>query len=146
MERLTVLYDGSCGFCVECARWLSAQPKHLRLELLASSTLAARTRYPTLTPAGASEELVVIDDEGGVYRGTHAWIMCLWALREYRSTAEKLARPALLPLARATFAMISRSRKPLSRWLALAPEPEVARAAARETPDACSAASGCERP
>jgi hypothetical protein len=125
-------------------RLLRAQPKHLRLELLAASTIAARTRYPTLT-GGAAEELVVVDDEGGVYRGTHAWIMCLWALREYRETAEKLARPLLLPLARATFALVSRSRKPLSRWLALAPESEVALAAQRALPEACPP-EGCERP
>lgn len=138
MNRLTVLYDGSCGFCVECARWLAAQPKVLALELMASASIAARTRYPTLTAPGAPEELIVVDDEGGVYRGTHAWIMCLWALREYRSVAEKLARPALLPLARATFALISKSRKPLSRWLAIAPELEVAAAAKDAAPVACA--------
>jgi predicted DCC family thiol-disulfide oxidoreductase YuxK len=143
MKKLTVLYDGSCGFCVECARWLAAQPQLLRLELLASSTIAARTRYPTLT-GSAAEELTVVDDEGGVYRGTHAWIMCLWALREYRSAAGKLARPALLPLARAAFALISRSRKPLSRWLHLAGESELAGAVqAAPPPAACEGKASC---
>jgi predicted DCC family thiol-disulfide oxidoreductase YuxK len=139
MKTLTVLYDGSCGFCVECARWLATQPQLVRLELLPSSTIAARTRFPTLTTAGATEELIVVDDEGGVYRGTHAWIMCLWALRPYRNAAKRLASPALLPLARATFALVSRSRLPLSRWLDLAPDAEVQRAAAQGAPPSCEA-------
>jgi predicted DCC family thiol-disulfide oxidoreductase YuxK len=143
MKTLTVLYDGTCGFCVECARWLASQRQRVRLELIASSTIAARTRYPTLAAGPGSEELIVVDDEGGVYRGTHAWIMCLWALREYRSAAVKLARPALLPLARAAFALLSRSRRPLSRWLSLAPESEVASAAAGATPPTCAGKSAC---
>lgn len=143
MERLTVLYDNTCGFCVECARWLSAQKQLVRLELLGASTMAARTRYPTLAKNGPAEELVVVDDQGGVYRGTHAWIMCLWALREYRGAAEKLARPALLPLARAAFALISRSRRPLSRWLDVAGERELANAAEQAAPEACANKGTC---
>jgi predicted DCC family thiol-disulfide oxidoreductase YuxK len=142
MKRLTVLYDGTCGFCVECARWLLAQQQLVRLEITASSSLAARTRFPTLVAGHGAEELIVVDDQGGVYRGTHAWIMCLWALREYRSAAVRLARPALLPLARAAFALISRSRLPLSRWLDLAPESEVASAANQVAAPACDA-KGC---
>jgi predicted DCC family thiol-disulfide oxidoreductase YuxK len=141
VKKLTVLYDRSCGFCVECARWLASQSQLVRLELLGSATIAARARFPTLT--STPEELIVVDDEGGVYRGTHAWIMCLWALREYRSAAEKLARPALLPLARAAFALISKSRKPLSRWLDLAAESDVARAVAAAPPAGCEGKGAC---
>lgn len=143
MKRLTVLYDGTCGFCVECARWLQAQRQTVRLDLVASSSLVARARFPTLVGPDAAEELVVVDDQGGVYRGTHAWIMCLWALREYRSAAVRLARPALLPLARAAFALIARSRRPLSRWLDLAPESEVVSAAKQVTAPACDVKGAC---
>ena len=143
MKRLTVLYDGTCGFCVECARWLQAQRQIVRLELVPSSSLAARARFPTLAAGGASEELVAVDDQGGVYRGTHAWILCLGALREYRAAAIRLARPSLLPLARAAFALISRSRRPLSRWLDLAPEAEVATAARQASAPACDAKGAC---
>jgi predicted DCC family thiol-disulfide oxidoreductase YuxK len=143
MKRLTVLYDSTCGFCVECAHWLQAQRQVVRLELVPSSSLAARARFPTLVTGGAAEELIVVDDVGGVYRGTRAWIMCLWALREYRSAAVRLARPALLPLARATFALISRSRRPLSRWLDRAPESEVASAARQVAAPACDAKGAC---
>jgi predicted DCC family thiol-disulfide oxidoreductase YuxK len=139
MKRLTVLYDASCGFCVECARWLQAQRQLVRLELVPSSSIAARARFPTRLLAGATEELIVVDDEGGVYRGAHAWIMCLWALRAYRRAALRLARPALLPLARAAVALVSRSRQPLSRWLDLAPDAEVTRAATQAAPPTCAA-------
>ena len=50
-------------------------------------------------------ELVVVDDSGGVYRNGSAWIMCLYALREYREWSLRLATPALFPLARQAFAL-----------------------------------------
>jgi len=82
MRALSVLYDETCGFCVSCARWLSQQRMLVELECLpAGSNLAVR-RFPELHRSGTKEELVVVDDEGGVYRDTHAWLMVLWALEE----------------------------------------------------------------
>ncbi|MEK8107719.1 hypothetical protein NKG94_26730 [Micromonospora sp. M12] len=39
----------------------------------------------------------MIADTGEVYAGDGAWFACLWALTDHRSTAERLARPHLLP-------------------------------------------------
>jgi len=52
----------------------------------------------------------VISDEGAVYRGAHAWVMCLWALENYRAHAQRLAHPVLLPLARTVCELLSRNR------------------------------------
>jgi predicted DCC family thiol-disulfide oxidoreductase YuxK len=59
----------------------------------------------------------VISDAGEAWFGDRAWIIVLWALREYRGCAGKLASPLLLPLARQAFAAISRNRTVFSRWL-----------------------------
>jgi hypothetical protein len=64
-----------------------------------------------------SEKLVVISDEGAVYQGQYAWIMCLYALREYREWAQRLAHPALLPFARRVCETVSRNRLLISRFL-----------------------------
>jgi hypothetical protein len=45
-------------------------------------------------------DLTVVGDDGAVWTHEHAWVMCLWATRRHRLTAERLARPHLLPLAR----------------------------------------------
>src|SRR5262249_26293478 len=67
-----------------------------------------------------------VSDEGGVYRSGHAWIMCLYALEDYREWALRLAQPGLFPLARQAFALLTKQRGRISRWLKLASEAEIA--------------------
>ena len=99
MERLYVLYDSRCGLCSWAKRWLLRQPAFLDLKFIpAGSPLAARL-FPGLSrPGDPPEELVVVSDQGGVYRDASAWIMCLFALEEYREWAGRLTHPLLRPL------------------------------------------------
>jgi len=127
VKKLTVLYDARCGFCSACRRWLEGQRQLVALEFLAAGSTEARRRFPTLA-AAEPEELVIVSDDGGVYRGAHAWIMCLWSLEGYRSWSFRLARPALLPLARNVFEWVSGSRQGLSRVLGLPADDDVAAA------------------
>jgi predicted DCC family thiol-disulfide oxidoreductase YuxK len=122
MRALSVLYDETCGFCVSCARWLGAQHTLVELECLPAGGEAAARRFPELRRSATKEELVVVDDEGGVYRDTHAWLMVLWALEDYRPWAQRLSRPALMPLARNAFELLSSNRRKLSGWLHLEDE------------------------
>jgi predicted DCC family thiol-disulfide oxidoreductase YuxK len=122
MRALCVLYDETCGFCVSCARWLGEQRTLVRLECLAAGGGEAARRFPELRRSGAQEELVVVDEEGGVYRDTQAWLMVLWALEDYRAWAQRLSRPALMPLARNAFELLSSNRRRLSGWLHLEDE------------------------
>jgi predicted DCC family thiol-disulfide oxidoreductase YuxK len=124
VRYLTVVYDQQCGLCTRLGEWLGAQPKWIGIRLLPSN-LAAGV-YPTLAPRIAREELVVVSDDGGVYLGDHAWLMCLYALKHYRSWAKRLSNPTLLPLARSAFAILSANRLKLSRWLQLKSDDELA--------------------
>ena len=114
MHTLYVIYDDRCGLCTQLKEWLGRQPAYVRLQLVAASE-AARDLFPSLPPG----ELAVVSDSGETWLGDRAWIMVLWALREYRSWAAKLASPLLLPMARQAFAAISRNRSAFSRWLGL---------------------------
>ena len=134
MNKLTVLYDAKCGFCVKCRWWIAGQPKLLEVEMLPSGGPDALARYPELN---VNDELIAIDDEGGVYRGTAAWLMCLWALEDYREWAERLSTPALMPLARGAFAVLSAGRKKISKWFSLASEDELTEALRRAEPPRC---------
>ena len=125
MRSLTVLYDARCGLCSTARYWLEGQRQIVPLELLAAGSAEARRRYPTLAEA-EPEELIVVSDEGGVYRGAHAWIMCLWALDEYREWSFRLARPALLPRARDVFEWVSKRRRGLSWLLGIRSDQELA--------------------
>ena len=138
MNRLTVLYDAACGFCVRCRWWLIHQPKYVEIDFCPAGSPEALERFPELSGAGTVEELIVVDDEGGVYRGAHAWILCLWALVEHREAAEWLSHPALLPLARGAFAMVSSNRKKISSWLGMPPEEEMIQELRQAEPPRCA--------
>ena len=137
MRRLYVLYDARCGLCRMARQWLDRQEMLVDLEFLASGSFAATRLFPTLATHDRPEELIVVSDEGGVYRGGHAWVMCLYALEEYRGLSERLASPALLPLARQAFAMLSKQRGRISRWLGLASEHEIIEALGRVAAPSC---------
>ena len=74
-------------------------------------------RFPGIETLRAGEQLLVISEEGAVYRGAYAWIMCLYALRKYRAHSFRLAHPALLPWARRACELLSAHRYSVSRWL-----------------------------
>jgi predicted DCC family thiol-disulfide oxidoreductase YuxK len=124
MRLLTILYDAQCSFCRRCCWWLGRQRRFLELTFVPAGSPESRKRFPTLHQADPPDELIVVDDEGGVYRGADAWIMCLYALEEYRDWSTRLARPALRPFARAAFELVSRNRKMLGVFTS-APEQDL---------------------
>ena len=120
MKQLYVLYDPDCGLCLQAREWVEAQAHFVETVFLAAGTEEAARLFPALTvPGRPPEELVVIDEDGGVYRGGEGWVLILWALVEYRPWALRLATPALLPLARNFFHAVSVHRQEIStllRW------------------------------
>jgi predicted DCC family thiol-disulfide oxidoreductase YuxK len=127
MERLYVLYDARCGLCTWAKRWLMRQPALIDLRFIPAGSGLAQRLFPGLDRAGdLPEELVVVSDQGAVYREGSAWIMCLFALEDYRDWANRLAHPLLQPLARQAFSLLSKQRSRISRWLSLASEVEIA--------------------
>jgi len=135
MKKLTVLYDYNCGLCQRARRWLEAEPKFVALEFVPAGSDHARHRFPSLP--SKVEELVVVNDEGGVYHGDRAWIMCLYALTDYREWALRLATPKLLPLARTAFQLVSENRIRISKLFHLYTDDGVAAELARYRATGC---------
>ena len=108
MKRLYVLYDGTCHVCRRCRTWLDRQPAFVPLVFIPLQSPEIACRFPGIGALHPERELVVISDTGDVWQGGSAWVMCLWALREYREWSLRLAHPALLPLAR-----LKDARRPL---------------------------------
>jgi len=115
MRYLTVLYDPECGLCRRVHAWLLDQPKFIDLAFVPVNSEEARYRYPELNHALTSQDLTVISDQGALYWGAKAWLMCLWALRDYRAWSLRLSSPELLPTTRKVVSMISQNRYKLSR-------------------------------
>jgi predicted DCC family thiol-disulfide oxidoreductase YuxK len=110
MKCLYVLFDAECELCVRCRKWLMQQPAFVPLVFIPFQSDEAQHRFPGIDALKPSEQLLVISNEGAVYRGANAWVMCLWALENYRENAQRLAHPVLLPLAKAVCELLSRNR------------------------------------
>ncbi|MEM9444225.1 MAG: DUF393 domain-containing protein [Verrucomicrobiota bacterium] len=119
ISNLTVLFDASCGMCRGCRLWLSEQPSYFHLRFLALQSPKVDTLFPGVREYRPMEQLIVIDDHGGIYQGADAWVICLCALKEYRGLALKLADPGLRPLARSICQLISKNRHKISNLLGL---------------------------
>jgi predicted DCC family thiol-disulfide oxidoreductase YuxK len=113
MQRLTVLYDDSCGLCRRARAWLSGQPTYVELEFVPAGSAEARQRWPGIDPAATLRNLTVIADTGELYVDAKAWVMCLWATREHRPLAHRLSSPALAPHAAKFVAWVSDNRRSL---------------------------------
>jgi predicted DCC family thiol-disulfide oxidoreductase YuxK len=132
MNRLYILYDSSCGLCSHIVQWMSTRPAVIDLQFVAAGSDAAHRLFPSLRTS--SSELVVVSSGGEVYRGDAAFIMCLYALDDYRRLSFRLARPGLRPLAKRAFRMLSDNRKSLSDLLGFESDADLAASLAR-TPE-----------
>lgn len=138
MRRLYVLYDADCGLCSRVRRWAEAQPLYVDLEFIAAQSPRAKQWFPALVSSGRPEELVVVSDDGGVYREDNSWIMVLYAMRTYRPWAFRLSRPTLLPVAREAFRVLSENRRRLSNWMGLVSDGDLAGYLRQTTTPRCS--------
>ena len=144
MNRLYVLYDENCELCRRLKDWLLGQRAWIDLRLVPSISGTARALFPGLERVASLKDLAVVSDAGEVYLNNHAWIMCLYALEEYRDWALRLSSPLLLPLARTAFDTLSRNRAAISRWIG-ASEVELARELNSAPPATCGPRS-CSEP
>ena len=113
VARMWIVYDGACGLCTSVKEWMGRQAALVPIEFVASSE--AKVRFPQLPPG----EIAVVGDTGEVWLGNSAWIICLWALRDYRDWSVRLSSPFLLSMAREAFAVLSSHRAGLSRIMGL---------------------------
>ena len=114
-RALTVLFDPGCALCRGCRDWMLGQRAYVSLTFLACTGDVARARYGDIPWLG--DELVVVGDGGEVWAGPAAFLMCLWALVEWREWSMRLASPSLAPLATRFFRMVSSRRSALASLL-----------------------------
>ncbi|WNM40756.1 DCC1-like thiol-disulfide oxidoreductase family protein [Micromonospora halotolerans] len=111
IRGFTVLYDAHCPLCRAARQWLASRAQLVPLEFVPAGSAEARRRFPGLDHDATLRDLTVVADTGAVYAGDGAWFACLWALVDHRSTAERLAGPHLLPLARRMVTTASAARE-----------------------------------
>ena len=127
VAAIAVFYDQECNLCRTCRRWLMSQDKFFPMEFMAYQSRRALKVCPQLMELNPDKEIVVMADNGQIYQGGSAWIMCLYALRRYRELSFKLAHPMLLPLAKKMCHVVSNNRLRLSKFFPCASREELAR-------------------
>jgi predicted DCC family thiol-disulfide oxidoreductase YuxK len=141
MNTLTLFYDARCGLCSGLRKWLTDQPAYVHLEFIPYDSAEAKRRLPVINELDADKEIVVMADTGEVWQGATAWVMCLWALREYREWSVRLASPTMQGMAKKVVHWISQHRIRLSRLLNFTSDAEMVAVAQRD-----ALAPACELP
>ncbi len=114
MQLLTVLYDTNCGLCRNVRDWLAQEPQFVELRFLAANSDAARQRFPKLDHQASLRDVTVIGESGEVFVGPGAWLICLWALRDYREWSLRLSSPQMRPHVRSLVEWVAQNRLRLS--------------------------------
>lgn len=92
---------------------------------------------PGIREMDAGANAVVLADDGAWWQGDATWLTCLWATRQYRPWAHRLASPALRPLLRRIVAVISENRLTFSRLFHMTADAPLAGMIRAETTDGC---------
>ena len=108
----------------------AAAAPHAQSSIASGAVSAAAATAGTTGP----DQVIVVTDEGAVYRGPSAWIMCLWALKRYRAWSLLMATPMWRPRVARIIDGLGRRRLMISRLLMLEAEAD-ARAQSLGDPD-----------
>ncbi|GAA5483376.1 thiol-disulfide oxidoreductase DCC family protein [Haloferula sargassicola] len=130
MKRLTVFYDVRCGLCCRFRQWLETSALWVEVEFIGYDSPRAEREFPGLLKLGADRDCVVRADDGRWWQGSDAWLVCLWATREYRLWSHRLAAPHFRPWLETIVHAISRNRLRISALASLRSEAELAEALA----------------
>lgn len=145
MNTLTIFYDSNCGLCRCFREWLERQALWVSVEFIGFQTPDAARRFPNIEKMKADRECLVLADDGRWWQGKDAWIVCLWATREFRIWSIRLASPMFRPLIGNIVHMISSNRLTLSRLMGLRSDQALAEELKQYRP-ACEAGNCGLRP
>jgi predicted DCC family thiol-disulfide oxidoreductase YuxK len=140
IRSMTVFYDDTCSFCVRIKLWMQKVPRYFELDFIGLHETACKERFPDILDRFGSEQFLALTDSGAIYVGSNARIMCLYALKPYRSLALTLSDPALFRFADTFFEYISSNRQFISKLIQVwAGDPEwPITLPANDTTKACS--------
>ncbi len=116
ITKVTLLYDPECSLCLRCRHWMAAQQSLVELEFLPANSHEAKTRFGQVP--WLDEDIVVVANTGEVWAGSAAFIVALWALRDWRHWSYRLTGSVFSPLAERFFLQVSKNRHWLGALLA----------------------------
>lgn len=80
LPRITLLFDGGCGFCRRSLAVLRRFDPYGRIETIdANDSAAVRARFPSLPDLDLDRAMFAIDARGRIFRGFDAFRAALWS-------------------------------------------------------------------
>lgn len=113
MADLTILYDGSCGFCRASVARLRRFDTQNRVETLDLRHPTAQTRFPQVDREQAMRLMQAVDSGGRVWSGADAWAHIGLLLPGWKLLAWLLLVPGIRWIAAKVYGWIARNRH---RW------------------------------
>jgi len=117
VNKLYVLYDAQSDTVLRWYAWLYAQPASFPLEFVPFQASEQMARFGDIERFRTEDGLLAISDEGAVYAGPGAFIMCLYALPDYQEWAFRLSISSLQANARRVFDLLTTGGKKTSRLM-----------------------------
>ena len=121
-SMLVAARDRDAFRTLQTALTIMEQEMLVPLEFLALQTPDLGKRFVGIEAFHPEDEVVIVSDAGEVYQGAAAWIMVMYALREFRSWAFTMASPNLMPLARKLVHAVSENRLKISAFFGATPK------------------------
>jgi predicted DCC family thiol-disulfide oxidoreductase YuxK len=113
MQRLTLLFDGSCSLCQASVARARRFDRNQRIEFLDLHDPQAATRFPQVNRDEAMRLMQAVDSNGNVYAGVDAWASMGRLLPGWNLIAWILLIPGIRWLAGKIYAWVARNRY---RW------------------------------
>jgi predicted DCC family thiol-disulfide oxidoreductase YuxK len=115
LRKIEVFYDGRCGMCCSFHEWIHRQPRAYRIEFIPYQSPDAEKVFPGIGTLDPAREMIVRTDQGEIYRGAEAWVLCLYSCENHQAAARKLASPGLLSIAIHSCRVLAANRHSLSK-------------------------------
>ncbi len=116
IHYLKLFYDPYCGLCRDFKKWVEDHPAYFPVSFVPYNSEEALKIFPRLYEYRGDEEIIALSDHG-YYQGAEAWIMTLYALKDYREIAMKFAHPAMIKKVKPFCHWVSKNRKKISSVL-----------------------------
>lgn len=115
IEGIEVFYDGRCGMCCSFHEWVNKQSRSYRVDFIPYQSREAEHVFPGIGTLDPAREMIVRTDEGQIFRGAEAWVLCLNSCANYQAAARKLASPGLIAVAVRACRLLAANRHSLSK-------------------------------
>ena len=115
VKKIEVFYDGRCGMCCSFHEWIHRQERAFQIDFVPYQAERAEEVFPGIHTLDPAREMIVRADNGEIYRGAEAWVMCLYSCTNHRDLAKRLARPAMLAVAIRVCHLLAANRHGLSK-------------------------------